>query len=78
MRLHPDVAVREEPFGALAYHYGNRKLVFLKHHGLVEVVNALDAGSSLDSLLDTLPQGDRAAYQQAITQLLQSEMLIDD
>jgi len=29
--LHPQVALRPEPFGALAYHYGNRKLVFLKH-----------------------------------------------
>ena len=27
----PQVALRPEPFGALAYHYGNRRLVFLKH-----------------------------------------------
>jgi mycofactocin biosynthesis protein MftB len=30
LMLHPQVALRPEPFGALAYHYGNRKLVFLK------------------------------------------------
>ena len=30
-RLHPRVALRPEPFGALAYHYGNRRLIFLKH-----------------------------------------------
>ncbi|MCY7299756.1 MAG: mycofactocin biosynthesis chaperone MftB, partial [Ilumatobacteraceae bacterium] len=29
LALHPQVALRPEPFGALAYHYGNRRLVFL-------------------------------------------------
>ena len=33
--LHPQVALRPEPFGALAYHYGNRRLVFLKHPDVV-------------------------------------------
>ena len=27
LELHPRVALRPEPFGALAYHYGNRRLV---------------------------------------------------
>jgi len=27
--LHPQVALRPEPFGALAYHYGNRRLTFV-------------------------------------------------
>ncbi len=31
LELHPQVALRPEPFGALAYHYGNRRLIFLKH-----------------------------------------------
>ena len=39
--LHPDVALRPEPFGALAYHYGNRRLVFLKHPDVVAVVRRL-------------------------------------
>ena len=29
-QLNPQVALRDESFGALAYHYGNRRLVFLK------------------------------------------------
>lgn len=29
-RLSPSVALRPEPFGALAYHFGNRKLTLLK------------------------------------------------
>ena len=28
--LDPQVALRPEPFGALAYHYGNRRLIFLQ------------------------------------------------
>ena len=41
LELHPDVALRPEPFGALAYHYGNRRLVFLKHPDVVAVVRRL-------------------------------------
>lgn len=41
LELHPQVALRPEPFGALAYHYGNRRLVFLKHPDMVTVANAL-------------------------------------
>ena len=37
LMLHPQVALRPEQFGALAYHYGNRKLVFLKHQPLLLV-----------------------------------------
>jgi putative mycofactocin binding protein MftB len=35
------VALRPEPFGALAYHFGNRKLTFLKRPELVQLVRAL-------------------------------------
>ena len=40
-RLHHQVAVRPEPFGALLYHFGTRKLSFLKNRTIVEVVNSL-------------------------------------
>lgn len=49
--LDPRVAVRPEPFGALAYHYGNRRLVFLKSLDMVSVVRSL---GEHDSLADTL------------------------
>ncbi len=42
-RLHPQVAVRPEPFGALLYHFGTRKLSFLKDRTVVDVVTSLDA-----------------------------------
>lgn len=41
LELHPQVALRPEPFGALAYHYGNRRLIFLKHPDIVTVVRDL-------------------------------------
>ena len=39
--LDPQVALRPEPFGALAYHYGTRRLIFLKHPDVVRVVRSL-------------------------------------
>ncbi len=39
--LHPRVALRPEPFGALAYHYDNRRLNFLRSPDLVAVVRTL-------------------------------------
>ena len=43
--------MRPEPFGALLYHFGTRKLSFLKNRTIVDVVNALadhpDARSAL-------------------------------
>jgi putative mycofactocin binding protein MftB len=49
--LHPDVALRPEPFGALAYHYGNRRLVFLRHPDMVAVVRALAEQPSVTGAL---------------------------
>ena len=39
--LHPQVAVRAEPFGALLYHFGTRRLSFLTDRRLLAVVEAL-------------------------------------
>ena len=52
LELHPQVAVRPEPFGALAYHYGNRRLIFLKHPDVVSVVRSLGDHDSLRATLD--------------------------
>lgn len=49
--LHPQVALRAEPFGALAYHYGNRRLTFLRSSGLVELVRSLAAHATLEAAL---------------------------
>ncbi|MCB9392454.1 MAG: mycofactocin biosynthesis chaperone MftB [Acidimicrobiaceae bacterium] len=52
LELHPQVALRPEPFGALAYHYGNRRLVFLKHRDMVTVGRALADHPSLAATLE--------------------------
>jgi putative mycofactocin binding protein MftB len=41
-RLHPQVSVRPERFGALLYHFGTRRLSFLKSPTLLSVVRSLD------------------------------------
>ncbi|MAT06222.1 MAG: mycofactocin biosynthesis chaperone MftB [Acidimicrobiaceae bacterium] len=77
--LHPQVALRPEPFGALAYHYDTRRLVFLKHPDVVRVVREL---GNHDTVADTLTACDIApvrhdAFASAISSLLDSEMLRD-
>jgi mycofactocin biosynthesis protein MftB len=49
--LSPLVALRLEPFGALAYHFGNRRLVFLRRPEVVTVVRALDAAPNMREAL---------------------------
>jgi len=51
LELHAHVAVRPEPFGALAYHYDTRKLIFLRHPDVVRVVSSL---ADHDTVADTL------------------------
>ena len=51
LQLDPQVALRPEPFGALAYHYGTRRLVFVKHHDVVAVARQLAAHPSLSAAL---------------------------
>jgi len=45
-RLHPQVSVRPERFGALLYHFGTRRLSFLKSPALLTVVSSLDTQPS--------------------------------
>jgi mycofactocin biosynthesis protein MftB len=75
-QLNPQVALRDESFGALAYHYGNRRLVFLKSRRLVELVSALAAYQSADEAIVALvPEGERASYRRALGRLAASEVI---
>jgi putative mycofactocin binding protein MftB len=49
--LHPQVALRPEPFGALAYHYGNRRLTFVRANELVDLLRTLGEHESVDDAL---------------------------
>jgi putative mycofactocin binding protein MftB len=78
LALHPDVALRPERFGALAYHYGNRRLVFLKHPAMVEVVRTLAEHPDLRTALDAngVDPSQWDAFDRAITSLVESEVVI--
>src|SRR3712207_725642 len=71
------VALRPEPFGALVYHFGNRKLSFLKSKTLVAVVEALAEHASADATLVAcgVPDAQRPAYRRALADLARSQML---
>ncbi len=71
-RLSPRVGLRPEPFGALAYHFDTRRLVFLKSTDLVELVHALDAHPSADAAIDAVidpAPARRPAYVTALASL---------
>lgn len=75
--LHPQVAVRPEPFGALAYHYGNRRLVFLRHPDVVRVVNSLADHPSLRAALvaNGIDEKRWPSFVSAIDSLTKSEII---
>lgn len=75
--LDPQVAIRPEPFGALAYHYGNRKLIFLKHPDMVRVVQALGDHPSLSETFRAcgIDESRWPSFERAMTSLTESEML---
>ncbi|WP_028643615.1 mycofactocin biosynthesis chaperone MftB [Nocardioides sp. URHA0020] len=76
-RLSPSVALRPEPFGALAYHFGNRKLTFLKRPELVRVVEGLAQHPDVRSALVAVgvPEGQHAAYAAALEGLAEADMI---
>ena len=75
-RVHPQVALRDESFGALAYHYGTRRLLFLKSRTLVELVSALDRYDSATAAIAALvPEKERAHYTRALARLAKSEVI---
>ena len=76
--LHPQVGLRPERFGALAYHYGNRRLTFLNDEALVAVVRspALAAGVD-DALVEAgVPADKHAAYRVALARLAEAGVLV--
>ena len=77
LELHPRVALRPEPFGALAYHYDTRRLVFLRHHDVVRVVESLTSHATLAACLDAcdIAAHRRPAFERAISALIDSEMV---
>ncbi len=71
------VAIRPEPFGALAYHYGNRRLVFLRRPELVALLRNLGAHDSLAGALEAtgIDPSRWPSFVKALASLEESEIV---
>ena len=76
-QLHPQVSVRPERFGALLYHFGTRRLSFLKSPALLTVVKTLgDAPSAREACRRAgLTPAELPAYATALQTLANSQMI---
>ena len=76
--LHPQVGLREERFGALAYHYGNRRLTFLNDERLLSVVRSDALRDDVEAALTEagVPDNQRSAYKVALDRLAAAEVLV--
>ena len=75
--LHPQVAIRPEPFGALAYHYGNRRLTFVRDATLLGLLRGLGGHASVADALDAADVAPerRASFLRALGSLAESEVI---
>lgn len=76
-RLSDGVALRREPFGAVAYHYGNRRLMFIGSEKLLELVEGLDRGGTAAEAIAAAAGSPRAeeALTEALSKLEASGMI---
>ena len=79
-RVGRQVALRPEPFGALAYHFGTRRLSFIKTRKLLAVVQALDEQpSGRDACRVAGVSGaELPVYERALETLAHSGMIEED
>jgi mycofactocin biosynthesis protein MftB len=76
-RLHPQVSVRPERFGALLYHFGTRRLSFLKSRALLTVVSSLESQPTARAACTAagVPPGEMPAYALALETLAAGSMI---
>jgi putative mycofactocin binding protein MftB len=77
-RLHPQVALRPERFGALAYHFGTRRLSFLKSPRLLAVVQGLEAAPEPVEACRAagVPDAELPSYGRALKTLAETGMIV--
>jgi mycofactocin biosynthesis protein MftB len=73
------VALRPEPFGALAYHFGTRRLSFLKTAKLAAVVRGLGEHPTGRAACTAAGVSDAEleAYERALEALARSGMVVE-
>lgn len=79
-RISPAVTLRPEPFGALAYHFGQRRLTYLSSGNLVAVISELQAGSGQRNAAEAMdaagvPSGQRLPIERALGNLVDRGVL---
>jgi mycofactocin biosynthesis protein MftB len=77
-RLNPQVALRPERFGALAYHFGSRRLSFLKSPQLLAVVRGLDAAPDPIAACRAagVAEAELPGYRRALATLAETDMIV--
>lgn len=75
--LAPQVSVRPEAFGALLYHFGTRRLSFLKDRVLLDVVKGLADAPSARAACTAAGVADERlpTYARALARLADTDML---
>jgi mycofactocin biosynthesis protein MftB len=78
-RVADQVALRPEPFGALAYHFGTRRLSFLKTAKLAAVVRGLGEHPSGRAACAAAGVSDAElpTYERALDALARSGMVVE-
>lgn len=73
----PQVSVRPEPFGALLYHFGSRRLSFLKDPRLLSVIEGLGEAPTARAACTAagVDAGALAAFERALERLVAGGML---
>src|ERR1700722_14714630 len=76
-RVHPQVSMRPEPFGALLYHFGTRRLSFLKNQRVLAVVRSLADHPSARAACTAsgVTEAELPAYARALAALAESTMI---
>jgi putative mycofactocin binding protein MftB len=78
-RVHAQVSVRPERFGALLYHFGTRRLSFLKDPMLLQVVRELDEHDSARGACESagVQVADLPRFRAALGTLAASQMICE-
>ena len=76
-QLAPNVSVRPERFGALLYHFGTRRLSFLKDPRLLAVLERLDGCANARLACDEagVDEDARPAFALALARLAETDMI---
>jgi len=78
-QVHPQVSMRPEPFGALLYHFGTRRLSFLKNQRVLAVVRSLADHPSARAACRAagVAEAELPAYARALAALADSKMIVE-